>query len=66
MALCVRKEDYEKLVKREPEQDFYDCWRRVAAEIKRNETARNTDEEFDDYDDQWEEWNDFNRQQLEE
>ena len=61
MALCVRKEDYEKLGKREPEQDFYDCWRRVASEIKRNEVPRNTDEEFDDYDDQWEEWNDFNR-----
>ena len=41
MALCVRKEDYEKFVKREPEQDFYDCWSRVASEIKKNEAACN-------------------------
>lgn len=61
MALCVRKEDYEKYVKKDPEQDFHDCWRRAASEIKRHEAAQNEDEEHDDYDEQWEEWNDFHR-----
>ena len=58
MALCIKKEHYEKFVKKEPEQDFYDCWRRVVSEMKKNET--NDDKEFDDNDDWRTEWNDFN------
>lgn len=58
MMLCINK-DYKKTIKKEPEQDFYECWKRVASEIKKNETSRN--EEFDDNDDLRDEWNEFDR-----
>ena len=59
MALCMSKEYYEKFIKKEPEQDFYDCWKRVAFEIKKNEIR--LDEEFNDKGNLWDEWNNFNR-----
>lgn len=53
MALCIGKEFYDKHYKREPEQDFYDCWEQVALEVKKNKDSRY--EENDEDDNLWDE-----------
>ena len=58
MALCIRKEYYEKLVPKEPEQDFYDCWKHIVSEMNKND-IEDDEELFDDNLNLWDEWNDI-------
>ena len=52
MALCINKEFFDKYYKREPEQDFNDCWERATLEVKKNKDRRHekNDEDYNLWD----------------